>query len=89
MEGVGIIVGKKKLIDSLISENYSGGMQVQGHEALDVLHGLVYAPVALALEAGVSEECVQRLNAGEIPEVKQAFVANAQSKVILVEFKEK
>lgn len=88
-EGVGIIVGKKKLIDSLISENYSGGMQVQGYEALDVLHGLVYAPVALALEAGVSEECVQRLNAGEIPEVKQAFVANAQSKVILVEFKEK
>lgn len=56
---------------------------------MDVLHGLVYAPVALALEAGVSEECVQRLNAGEIPEVKQAFVANAQSKVILVEFKEK
>ena len=50
---------------------------------------MVYAPVALALEAGVSEECVQRLNAGEIPEVKQAFVANAQSKVILVEFKEK
>ena len=63
-------------------------MQVQGHEALDVLHGLVYAPVALAIQAQVNEECVKRLNAGEIPQVKQAFLANAQSKVLLVEFHE-
>lgn len=87
-EGIGIIVGKKCYIEKLIEENYSGGMQVQGHEALDVLHGLVYAPVSLAIEAQVSMECVDRLNSGEIPEVKRAFLANAQSKVILVEFKE-
>ena len=87
-EGIGIIVGKETYIRPLKKENYSGGMQTQGHEALDVLHGLVYAPVALAIEAKESEECVRRLCAGEIPEVKEAFIANAQSKVILVEFKE-
>ena len=87
-EGIGVIVGKKKYIEQLISESYSGGMQTQGHEALDVLHGLVYAPVSLAIQAQVNEECVRRLRAGEIPEVKDAFLANAQSKVLLVEFHE-
>ncbi len=85
-EGVGVIIGKKAYIDKLIQENYSGGMQVQGHEAMDVLHGLVYAPVSLAIQAQVNEECVRRLKDGEIPEVKDAFLANAQSKVLLVEF---
>ena len=85
-EGIGIIVGKQKYIEQLVSESYSGGMQTQGHEALDVLHGLVYAPVSLAVQAQVNEECVSRLRAGEIPEVKDAFLANAQSKVLLVEF---
>lgn len=87
-EGIGIIVGKKKYIDDLKQENYSGGLQVQGHEALEVLQGLIYAPVALAIQAQVGEECLIRLNSGEIPQVKEAFLANAQSKVILVEFAE-
>ena len=68
--------------------HYSGGSQTQGHEALDVLRGMVYAPVALAIQAQVNEECVQRLNGGELKSVKKAFLANAQSKVLLVEFHE-
>ena len=87
-EGIGILLGKKEYIEPLKKENYSGGMQTQGHEALDVLRGLVYAPVALAIEAEESEKCVKRRRSGEIPEVKEAFIANAQSKVILVELKE-
>lgn len=87
-EGIGVIAGRKRYIDRLISESYSGGMQTQGHEALDVLHGLVYAPVALAIQAQVGEECVKRLKAGEIAQVRDAFLANAQSKVLLVEFQE-
>ena len=83
-----MIAGRKRYIDRLISESYSGGMQTQGHEALDVLHGLVYAPVALAIQAQVGEECVNRLKAGEIAQVRDAFLANAQSKVLLVEFQE-
>ncbi|MEL3900362.1 aminotransferase class V-fold PLP-dependent enzyme [Treponema phagedenis] len=85
-EGVGVIVGEKLYIDRLISESYSGGMQVQGHESIDVLRGLTYAPVSLAIQAQVNEECVGRLKSGKIPLVKDAFIANAQSKVILVEF---
>lgn len=85
-EGVGCIVGKKKYINKLRKENYSGGSQVQGHEALDVLRGLVYAPVALANQARVVTELKDRLNRNEIPGVKRAYIANAQSKVLLIEF---
>ncbi len=88
-EGIGCVVGKKKYIDLLIKEHYSGGSQTQGWEALEVLRGLVYAPVTLAIQAMTNEECVRRLSVEkEIPEVKTAFLANAQSKVLLVEFKD-
>lgn len=85
-EGIGCIVGEKKYIDSLKKDNYSGGLQVQGHEALDVIKGLTYAPVALALSAQTSTTICESLNDGDIPEVKEAFIANAQSKVVLIEF---
>jgi len=88
-EGIGVIVGRKRYIDLLAKESYSGGMQTQGHEALAVLRGFVFAPVSLAIQAQVSEECVKRLKKGEISGVKMAFLANAQSKVILVEFHDK
>lgn len=87
-EGVGVLIGKKDLVDKVYSLNYSGGSQVQGHEAMEALKGLVYAPVSLAIQSEVNEELVTRLKSGEIPEVKEAFLANAQSKVLLVEFKE-
>ena len=85
-EGVGIIVGRRQYIETIERESYSGGMQVQGHEAIDVLHGLVYAPVSLAIQAQVGQECVRRLKEGDVPHVKDALLANAQSKVLLVEF---
>lgn len=85
-EGIGCIVGDKEAIDSLRQENYSGGLQVQGHEAIDVLRGLTYAPVSLAISAKVADEVCTRLNDGEVEGVKEAFIANAQSKVILVTF---
>lgn len=87
-EGVGCIVGKKCYIEELVRYNYSGGSQVQGHEALDVLRGLTYAPVALSIQARVNDRLVERLLAGELPGIKDAFLANAQSKVLLVEFEE-
>jgi O-acetylhomoserine/O-acetylserine sulfhydrylase-like pyridoxal-dependent enzyme len=87
-EGIGCVVGKKEYIEIINSSQYSGGSQTQGHEALEVLRGLVYAPVALAIQAEVNEELLIRLNNGEIEAVKTAFLANAQSKVLLVEFKE-
>jgi cystathionine beta-lyase/cystathionine gamma-synthase len=87
-EGIGCVIGKKKYIDKIIKSNYSGGGQVQGHEALEALRGLVYAPVALAIQAEVNNELVDRLNNRELRGVKKAFLANAQSKVLLVELEE-
>lgn len=85
-EGVGCIVGKHKYIKEIRKMHYSGGSQVQGHEALDVLRGLVYAPVSLALQARTGEEIVRRLKKGEVKGIKDVYIANAQSKVLLIEF---
>lgn len=87
-EGIGCLVGNKKYIDNVIEANYSGGCQVQGHEALDVLRGLVYAPVSLAIQSEINNQLFDILNSGEIEFVKSAYIVNSQSKVIVVEFKE-
>ncbi|MFV0479787.1 MAG: aminotransferase class V-fold PLP-dependent enzyme [Anaerorhabdus sp.] len=87
-EGIGCIVGNKKEIDFIIKHHYSGGSQTQGPEALEVLRGMIYAPVALSIQAEVGEEVVRRLSENEVPMVKSALLANAQSKVILIEFEE-
>ncbi|MBV7509459.1 aminotransferase class V-fold PLP-dependent enzyme [Bacillus sp. sid0103] len=84
-EGIGCIVGNKEYIDRLKEHQYSGGSQVQGYEALDALRGLVYAPVMLAIQAEVNEQLVTELRSGAVEGVKDAFLANAQSKVLIVE----
>ena len=55
-EGVGVLAGSHELIERVRAWNYSGGSQVQGHEAMAVLRGLIYAPVALAIESEVADE---------------------------------
>lgn len=87
-EGIGVILGRADLISKVEKLNYSGGSQVQGYEALEALRGLIYAPVMLAIQANVNEQLVSMLNNGEVQGVKKAFLANAQSKVLLVEFTE-
>ena len=68
-EGVGAVVGDADVINRIRATLYSGGSQIQGAQALEVLRGLVFAPVMHA-----------------VPEVKSAVIANAQSKVLIVEF---
>lgn len=85
-EGVGIVAGKEEFCEKINRINYSGGSQVQGFEALEVLRGMIYAPVLLAIQAKVIEECMVRLINHEIAGIKSAIIANAQSKVLLVEF---
>ena len=87
-EGIGAVVGKHEYIAKIRKMHYSGGSQTQGWEALEVLRGLVYAPVMLAIAAQTGEEVLKRINAGELSGVKQAYLANAQSKVLLIEFEE-
>ena len=83
--GIGCVTGKSNYIEKIRSFHYSGGVQVQGPEAMDALRSLVYTPVAFAIQAQVCDETVLRLCRGEVKGVKNAFVANAQSRVIIVE----
>lgn len=87
-EGIGVLLGKKEKISEVISKNYSGGSQVQGHEAMEVLRGLIYAPVMIAIQNEVLIETKEILDNGEIKGIKGTYIANAQSKVLLVEFEE-
>jgi len=84
-QGVGLILGNGQLISRIHKMNYSGGTQVQGPEAMEALRSLVFAPVALAIQAEVVAEVARRLNTGEVAGVRQAYIANAQSRVALVE----
>lgn len=85
-EGVGIVLGNSKEIYSIDKMNYSGGGKVQGFQAMEVLRGLVYAPVALAIQAEESEKIVVAVKNLKIKEISDVYLANAQSKVLLVEF---
>ena len=82
-EGIGCIVGREEYIQKIKKMHYSGGCQVQGWEALETLRGLVYAPVILAVQAVEAEKIINDIN--EIDGIADAYIANAQSKVILVE----
>ena len=86
--GVGVVVGEKQTIESIKKNNYSGGGQVQGYEALEVLRGLTFAPVLHAVQSEVNDQLVSALQSDKFPYIKNAFLANAQSKVLLIEFQE-
>ncbi|AIO19404.1 methionine gamma-lyase [Candidatus Izimaplasma bacterium HR1] len=83
-EGIGCIVGNQNIISKIKEMNYSGGSQVQGHEALDVLRGFVYAPVSLAIQAEVIEDVHSYIETTGIQGVESSFIANAQSKVLII-----
>lgn len=85
-EGVGVILGNKDLINQIKKLNYSGGSQVQGFESHEVLRGLINAPVSLAIQSEVVDEVVEIINEINLKHVDYAFVANAQSKVIVIKF---
>lgn len=85
-EGVGAVVGNHEAIMRIRATMYSGGSQIQGGQALEVLRGMVMAPVMHAVQAGVTERLCLMLNQGAIAQVKHAVIANAQSKVLLVTF---
>lgn len=85
--GIGCVVGKHTYIEKIRKSHYSGGSQVQGYEAMDALRSLVYAPVSLAIQAQVVDEVVNILRNETNETIEDVFVANAQSKVIIVKFK--
>lgn len=83
-EGVGCVLGAEDIISMVHSDNYSGGGQVQGHQALDALRALVTVPVLTAIKAEVVDEVVNRLESGEVPGIMSAQVMNAQDRMVLI-----
>lgn len=87
-EGVAIIVGKKAGLDVIHERNYSGGGQVQGYEAMDLLRMMTFAPVSLAIQNEQVEELCRVLNEGEVLGISAAYMTNAQSKNVIVELEQ-
>ncbi|MGI8824075.1 MAG: aminotransferase class V-fold PLP-dependent enzyme [Chloroflexota bacterium] len=83
-EGIGCIVGREDIISRVHTMNYSGGGQVQGHQALDALRSLALVPLLWAVQSMVVDEVAARLKGGEVQGVRAAEIANAQDRLVLV-----
>ncbi|MFE9459569.1 aminotransferase class V-fold PLP-dependent enzyme [Streptomyces californicus] len=83
-EGVGLVVGARDLVGGVRRDNYSGGGQVQGHQALDALRALTHVPVLWAVQSRVGAEVAERLTAGEVDGVAEVRIANAQDRCLLI-----
>ncbi|MEU7043050.1 aminotransferase class V-fold PLP-dependent enzyme [Streptomyces varsoviensis] len=83
-EGVGVVVGARDLVERVRADNYSGGGQVQGHQALDALRALTHVPVMWSVQSRVGAEVAERLAAGEVAGVAEVRIANAQDRCLLV-----
>jgi cystathionine beta-lyase/cystathionine gamma-synthase len=87
-EGIGVILGSSGFVDQIHQQNYSGGGQVQGHEAHELLRSMVFAPVMFAIQNEQVELLCNRLNQNELPMVKEAYITNSQSKNVILELVE-
>lgn len=87
-EGIGVIVGKEAGIKRLQERNYSGGGQVQGFEAMELLRMMAFAPVSLATQNEQVEALCKKLNEGAVPGIDAAYMTNSQSKNVIVELRE-
>lgn len=87
-QGIGIIIGKRGAIDILRARNYSGGGQVQGYEAHELLRSMVFAPVMLAIQNEQVEKLCQRLADGAVAGIKEAYITNSQSKNVIAELEQ-
>ncbi|QPP06342.1 aminotransferase class V-fold PLP-dependent enzyme [Streptomyces bathyalis] len=83
-EGVGAVVGSREIVGQVHADNYSGGGQVQGHQALDALRALTHVPVMWALQSRTGTEIAERLEAGEVPGVAEVRIANVQDRALVV-----
>lgn len=87
-EGIAVIAGKKEGIERVHQYNYSGGGQVQGYEAMEMLRMMTFAPVSLAIQGEQVEKLCQALNEGAVAGIRAAYITNAQSKNVIVELED-
>jgi hypothetical protein len=86
--GVGVILGGKRLIDLIRQDNRSGGCQVQGDQAAEVLRGMVHVPVLAAVQTKVAQDVAARLDAGEVPGITSAVMTNNAETIVLARLSE-
>lgn len=77
-EGVGVVVGDADIVDRARQHNYSGGGQVQGWQALDVLQALVAAPANWVWQSREVMRLADALRNGAVPAIVDAGLTNAQ-----------
>lgn len=77
-EGVGVVVGDADIVEVAHRSNYSGGGQVQGHQAIAALQALVDAPLNWARQSAEVFRLAELLRDGAVPGVVNAAVANVQ-----------
>jgi len=82
-EGIGVVLGRHDIVDTVRRANYSGGGQVQGHPALEALRALVMVPLNYAYQAEVAGEVHNRLADGEVPGIVDARIANVQDRCVI------
>ena len=82
-EGVAVVLGDADLVAAGRQANYSGGGQVQGHQALDAVRALVMVPLNWAAQSEALLEVAARLKAGEVPGIADATLANAQDLCVI------
>ncbi|WP_074956217.1 aminotransferase class V-fold PLP-dependent enzyme [Alicyclobacillus macrosporangiidus] len=87
-EGIGVVVGRRACTARIRERNYSGGGQVQGPEAMEVLRAFTVAPVMIAVQSEQVTLLAERLNAGAVPGICEAHVANAQSRTVIARLEE-
>ncbi|TSB48553.1 aminotransferase class V-fold PLP-dependent enzyme [Alkalicoccobacillus porphyridii] len=85
-QGIGVILGEKELIETIHTRNYSGGGQVQGFEAHELVRNMTFAPVMLAIQNEQVEELCDRLRNGEVKGISDVYITNSQSKNVIVEW---
>lgn len=59
---VGCVLGPSRILARIRKALSSGGSQIQGIDALNTLRGLVYCPVALAIQNEVTQKVAVRVN---------------------------
>ncbi|MEE6273310.1 aminotransferase class I/II-fold pyridoxal phosphate-dependent enzyme [Georgenia wangjunii] len=77
-EGVGVVLGDADVVAAAHAANYSGGGQVQGHQAIAALQALVSAPLNWARQSEEVYRLAEALRAGAVPGIADAAVANVQ-----------
>jgi selenocysteine lyase/cysteine desulfurase len=83
--GVGVVVGRRTLVDRIRPYMNSGGSIVQGPESLELISALAHAAPAVAHQSRVTRDLAARLTSGAVPGVVRAFAAHSPETVVMIE----